>query len=170
MGASSSSSSSSRQAASGRKRTRPAPTSPGGAPGSSSAGALASVRVPTPRHVFGAVSGALGVVIALPAPTHALLAAAQAAMGRVVKGVGGLSHAAYRAFFTEQQPPAYLASGGGGSARGGVVDGDFLELLLDLEGGLQEEVVAEMNSQGEGKGGATVSQLLGVIEHLASMH
>jgi len=89
-------------------------------------------------------------------------------MGRALTGVGGLSHAAYRAFYSEQKPPAYLT--GVGAAGGGVVDGDFLELLLDMEGAQQEAVVAQMNREGAGGGVCTVQQLLGVIEALSSMH
>ena len=162
-------------ASAGRKRGRTAPATPSAAAAASSSHlpAALAVTAPTPRLVFGALSGALGVIIALPPATHALLAAAQDSMGRVVQGVGGLSHAAWRAFFTEQRPPAYL-SGGPGAASAGIIDGDFLELLLDLEGGLQEAVVADMNGGSAGSAGGagacTVSHLLGVIEHLASLH
>ena len=162
--------------AAGRKRSRPAapptPSSSGGAAAAAAAAPAlpAAVRVPTPRLVFGAISGALGVVIALPPATHALLGAAQEAMARVVQGVGGLSHGAWREFFTEQRPPAYLAGGGGGGgarAPPGIIDGDFLEMLLDLQGAQQEAVAEDMGRHGAP---CSVSHLLGVIDHLASMH
>jgi DNA damage-binding protein 1 len=154
----------------GRKRSRPAASASAAAAAAGAPGGGSAPRTPTPRLVFGAISGALGVIISLPPATHALLQAAQESMGRVVQGVGGLSHAAWRAFFTEQRPPAYL-SGGPGAASAGIIDGDFLELLLDMEGGLQEAVVADMNGGSAGSAGAcTVSHLLGVIEHLASLH
>ena len=46
-----------------------------------------------PTVLYGTINGVLGVVASLPAAQYAVLEGLQAAMRKVVRGVGGLDHA-----------------------------------------------------------------------------
>lgn len=46
-----------------------------------------------PTLLFGTINGVIGVVASLPAAQYRLLDSLQAAMRKVVKGVGGFDHA-----------------------------------------------------------------------------
>lgn len=48
-----------------------------------------------PKLLFATVSGAIGVIATLTAEKYALLHHLESNMSKVIKGVGGLSHASY---------------------------------------------------------------------------
>jgi len=149
------------------------------APSSASASASASPAapgvsdLPMPRFIFGTVSGAIGVLIDLPPALHAFLARAQAGVARVVAPVGGLSHRSFREPFSyDSQGAASAAAGAGGAGGGsrGFVDGDLLELFLDLEPAAQQAVVAFMNRRGGAAAATTVEEVLKAVEDMSRLH
>lgn len=78
------------------------------------------------------------MVLGLDGRTAAFFTALERAMAEVVQPVGDLSHAAHRA--VQGPNRSYPAHG--------FVDGDLVESFLDLDGGLMEAVVREMNRDG----------------------
>jgi len=80
-----------------------------------------------------------------------LCAAAQECLRGVVKGVGGLDHAAWRAFDNDR----------GAAAARGFVDGDLVEQFLDLRRESAERVAAAMG------GGVTVEELSRVVDDIS---
>ena len=87
-----------------------------------------------PTRLFGTVNGAIGVVASLPESTHTFLAALQKAMNKVVSGVGGFSHDAWRSFHNEHRSRLVEARG--------FVDGDLIESFLDLRPEKASEVAS----------------------------
>jgi DNA damage-binding protein 1 len=87
------------------------------------------------QTLFGTVDGTVGSIIGLGGKTFAFLSALQRAMDAIVRPVGDLSHAHFRAWKQDQ------------NRRGscGFVDGDWIETFLDLNRRTMEKVVMEMN-------------------------
>jgi DNA damage-binding protein 1 len=95
-----------------------------------------------PTLLFGTVNGAIGVVAQLPARRFERFEAVQTAMQKVVHGVGGLVHADFRSFDNDRRT----------QESRGFVDGDLVELFLDLPRESQEEVVKLMNANDGARG------------------
>jgi len=107
---------------------------------------------PLPTMLYGSVNGVVGVVASLPQELYVRLAKVQTALSRVVKGVGGLSHASWRSFVNDRKT----------ADAHGFIDGDLIEAFLDLPPRKKEEVVAGLDM--------TAEQLSRVIEQLARLH
>lgn len=107
-----------------------------------------------PTLLFGTISGVIGVVATLPQDLFKFLSKLQDSMRKVVKGVGGLSHAEWRSFSNP------FSTAGGDK---GFVDGDLIEQFLDLKRESMEAVVAEMDD-------ATVDRVIRLVEELARLH
>ncbi len=78
----------------------------------------------------------------------------QDCLRKVVKGVGGLDHAAWRSFSNERRSE---------EARG-FLDGDLLEQLLDLGPGQQQHVAQLMGD------GTSAEELVRRVEELSRLH
>jgi DNA damage-binding protein 1 len=150
--------------------------------GHAASGARAT-DVPRPRLIFGTVSGALGVVLALPKPVFEYLVCLQGAMEVVLPSVGGLRHDTWRAWYSDRVLAETIAD----PEPSGFVDGDFLERFLDLDTATQEAVVARMNTappplavrtpgdapkhaDGRTAGPATVEEALRTLNDLVRLH
>jgi len=122
------------------------------------------------------------VLIALPEHAYQTLSAAQDALDHVVVGVGGLKHSDWRKFYNEQRQLSHTSGLSfsslsldetlGGS---GFIDGDFLELILDMDGGMQQALVDKMNENLKGgeegkKKRHSLAILLSLLESLAALH
>jgi hypothetical protein len=105
-------------------------------------------------------------------------------MAAIIEPVGTLSHAIYRGFRTKTKMPE-VAGGALSSSSDrrtkGFIDGDLLELFLDLNKATQEQVVALLNEaaavagtakhpSGSPEGEATIEEVLKTIEDLARLH
>lgn len=138
------------------------PRSDAGAASSSSSSAAAAQVVstasvssagPRPKLIFGCISGAIGVLISLPPPLYRYLHRVQTSINRVMHGVGGLSHSSYRSFYSEHMLPNMVMAGGQAASEKqdvgptGFLDGDLLELFLDLERSVQEKVINLLNGK-----------------------
>ena len=88
------------------------------------------------QTLYGTVDGTVGSVLGLGGKTFAFLSALQRAMDAIVRPVGDLSRAQYRAWEQDQKRH--------GSC--GFVDGDWIETFLDLGRATMERVVREMNN------------------------
>jgi len=81
--------------------------------------------------LFGTVNGAIGVVATLPPEEFKFFSGLQENLAKVIKGVGGFDHSAWRAFSNERKiVPAR-----------GFIDGDLIEMFLDLSADKMEEAV-----------------------------
>ena len=89
----------------------------------------------------------------LPQEQYQFLTKVQAALTKVVKGVGGLEHADWRSFCSMQKKC---------KARN-FIDGDLIESFLLLEQGDMEKVV-------EAVGGTTLDEVTKLIEELTQLH
>jgi len=111
-----------------------------------------SGAAPLPTLLFATVNGVLGVIATLPAEEFTLLSKVQTNLTRVVQGVGGLSHSAWRAFRTERK--AVDAHN--------MLDGDLIEAFLSLRRPQMEQVVEGL--------GVSVDELCKRIEDLQRMY
>lgn len=142
---SSSSSSGAASASSSRRRVGASPQKKKAATPTKNDGTIAprSVRRPVvvtgSQTLFGTVDGTLGVILGLDGRTAAFLSTLERALAAVIRPVGDLSHAFFRAVEIEGrvQHPAH-----------GFIDGDLVEGFLDLDRNTMQAVVDEMNRDG----------------------
>jgi len=87
------------------------------------------------QTLYGTVDGTIGSILGLGGKSFAFLNSLQKAMDAIVRPVGDLSRAQYRAWEQEQKKHASC----------GFVDGDWIETFLDLSRPTMERVVKEMN-------------------------
>lgn len=117
--------------------------------------------------LYGSVSGAVGVVVRLNPEEFQLLRRVEGALNDVVKGIGGLQHAEWRAFATEAAGPSSgfgtttLGSGAPNQARG-YIDGDLIERFLDLDRSKAAAVAEAVD--------LSVEDLTKRVEELARLH
>ncbi|CAI5489016.1 unnamed protein product [Closterium sp. Naga37s-1] len=120
-----------------------------------------------PTLLFGTVSGAIGVVASLPQdlfsflhrlqhpfsppPTSPALRP-QVCLTKVIKGVGGLSHAEWRSFHNERKTVESKA----------FIDGDLVEAFLDLKRERMAEVAEQMK--------VPLEELCKKVEELTRLH
>mmetsp|Transcript_12957 Transcript_12957/g.36428 ORF Transcript_12957/g.36428 Transcript_12957/m.36428 type:complete len:1117 (+) Transcript_12957:258-3608(+) len=109
--------------------------------------------------LFGTINGVIGVVASLPQAVFEKLTLLQTALRKVIKGVGGLSHAEWRSFDSERR----LGTGRPEQQRC-FVDGDLIEQFLDLRREKMVEVAAEMGPD------HSVEDLCKVVEELTRLH
>uniref|UniRef100_A0A7S0WJG8 DNA damage-binding protein 1 n=1 Tax=Chlamydomonas leiostraca TaxID=1034604 RepID=A0A7S0WJG8_9CHLO len=108
-----------------------------------------------PTLLYGTIDGSLGMIASLPPHTYEFCGKLQDALRKVVRGVGGLDHAEWRAFANERRS--------GGEARA-FVDGDLVEAFLELG---QEEAAKVVGLMG---GGLSVEEVTRRGEELARLH
>ena len=145
-------------------------------------GEVAIASAARPQFIYGTVEGSIGVVLALTKELYTYLLRVQLAMATVVSGVGKLDHGTWRSYYSEGfAVPVPLTQ-----SNFGFVDGDFLELFLQLPVGTQQEVVAAVNElpvpehipegdsskhpSGTDDGPATHKELLLTLEELSRLH
>ncbi len=138
--------------------------------------------VARPQFIYGTVEGSIGVVLSLSKQLFTYLLRVQLAMATVVSGVGKLDHGTWRSYYSDGHAiPVPLTQN-----NFGFVDGDFLELFLQLPVDTQLEVVAAVNElpvpehipEGDGSkhphgndaGPATHKELLLTLEELSRLH
>lgn len=105
-----------------------------------------------PTMLYGTQNGVIGVLAQLPQAQFALLARVQSAMCEVVRGVGGLSWAAWRSFSNERRTA---------EARN-FIDGDLIESFLDLKPEQMAEVAARVDTP--------LEELVKRVEELTRLH
>jgi hypothetical protein len=88
------------------------------------------------QTLYGTVDGTIGSVLGLCGKTYAFLAALQHAIDAIVKPVGDLSHAHYRAWWRDKTRHGAC----------GFVDGDWVEKFLNLDHPTMDRVVGKMNA------------------------
>ncbi|KAF9395125.1 DNA damage-binding protein 1a [Podila verticillata] len=75
-----------------------------------------------PKLLFATVSGTIGVIASLNKENYDLLRQLEINLSRVIRGVGGLDHASWRNFKDKSRT----------LPQSGFIDGDLIELFLDL--------------------------------------
>ncbi|KAG0339195.1 DNA damage-binding protein 1a [Podila humilis] len=75
-----------------------------------------------PKLLFGTVTGAIGVIASLSKENYDLLRQLEINISKVVRGVGGLEHGPWRNFKDKSRT----------LPQSGFIDGDLIELFLDL--------------------------------------
>eukprot|EP01027_Heterolobosea_sp_BB2_P002893 GEZU01004339.1.p1 GENE.GEZU01004339.1~~GEZU01004339.1.p1 ORF type:complete len:703 (-),score=229.06 GEZU01004339.1:788-2896(-) len=104
--------------------------------------------------LFGTVNGVIGVVAQIPEELYHFLLKVQTAITQVVSGIGGLSHDNWRAFESERKKA---------KARN-FLDGDLIEMFMDLSPEKKEEIVKRMG------GGVKVDDVEKRIEEISRIH
>jgi len=104
--------------------------------------------------LFCTIDGTIGLLASMTPTMFELLNRLQEALRKVVRGVGGFSHAEFRSFRNERKV---------NPARG-FIDGDLIELFLDLR---PEELTKVMEFLGSGTSQDEVTRL---VEELARLH
>jgi len=107
---------------------------------------------PPPTMLFGTVNGVLGLVATISTQEYELLAKVQTQLTKIIRCVGGFSHATWRSFCNERKTVE----------ASNILDGDLIEQFLEL-GPDEMERVAEGVP-------ATVDELTKRIEDLARLH
>uniref|UniRef100_A0A1D1ZT42 DNA damage-binding protein 1 n=1 Tax=Auxenochlorella protothecoides TaxID=3075 RepID=A0A1D1ZT42_AUXPR len=108
-----------------------------------------------PLMLFGTINGVIGLIASLSQDQFQFLERLEAAMLKVVKGVGGLDHGAWRSFVNTHTQPTPAC---------GFVDGDLVEQFLDLSRGDQEIVCSHLG------GSASLEQVQHLVEDLSRLH
>jgi len=85
--------------------------------------------------LYATVNGVLGVMADLDKAQYTMLLDIQKALNKVIKGVGGLSHSEWRAFHNSRKS----------NPAKGFIDGDLIEMFLDLKRDDMEKVVEYYN-------------------------
>ncbi len=88
------------------------------------------------QTLYGTIDSTIGSILGLCGKTYAFLATLQRAMDAIVKPVGDLSHAHYRAWRWDKTRHGAC----------GFVDGDWIEKFLDLDCPTMDRVIGEMNA------------------------
>eukprot|EP00240_Pyramimonas_obovata_P000173 CAMPEP_0118957844 /NCGR_PEP_ID=MMETSP1169-20130426/62317_1 /TAXON_ID=36882 /ORGANISM="Pyramimonas obovata, Strain CCMP722" /LENGTH=1091 /DNA_ID=CAMNT_0006905945 /DNA_START=129 /DNA_END=3404 /DNA_ORIENTATION=- len=108
-----------------------------------------------PTLIYGTVEGVIGVMASLPQDQFAILQRLQAALNKVVKGVGGFSHEQWRSFCNDRKQNDNLVATN-------FVDGDLIESFLDLSKPKMDEVAVHMET--------SVEDLCKRVEELTRLH
>jgi len=77
---------------------------------------------PPPTMLFGTVNGVLGLVATISTQEYELLAKVQTQLTKVIRCVGGFSHATWRSFCNERKTVE----------ASNILDGDLIEQFLEL--------------------------------------
>lgn len=85
--------------------------------------------------IFGTVGGAIGVIASIPADFFSFLSKVQENLNKVVKGIGGFKHEAWRSFSNERKTLECR----------NFLDGDLIETFLELKPEDMKEVVKGLN-------------------------
>ncbi|CAG9461183.1 unnamed protein product [Pedinophyceae sp. YPF-701] len=109
-----------------------------------------------PSQLFCTVQGAIGLMVPLSRKHYDLLSALQLVLQDRVQPVGGMPHSIFRSVFSE--------TGRRRTAMVGMVDGDIVEMLLDMPRAQQEEVVRAMSAKTD------VDSVVALVEELARLH
>jgi len=137
-------------------------------PAGAGADATSAAALAAQTFLYGAVSGAVGVMVRLSPVDFALLRRVEVALNDVVKGIGGFRHGEWRAFATEAAGPSSgfgttaLGAGGVAASARGYIDGDLIERYLDLDRN-KAAIVAEAVD-------LSVEDLTKRVEELARLH
>ena len=110
-----------------------------------------------PTVLYGAISGAIGVIASISAQHFEVLTRLQDAMRKVVKGVGGFSHSEFRSFSSPFTRSSLESKG--------FVDGDLIEQVLDLKKESLDAVFAELKSTSTER-----EATMRLVEELARLH
>eukprot|EP00842_Homolaphlyctis_polyrhiza_P004084 jgi/Hompol1/4677/HPOL_000799-RA len=86
----------------------------------------------TPELLYCTVNGSIGVIASLAPETFVVLNEMQEAMRFQIQGVGGLVHSEWRTFQTDRKSVT----------DAGFIDGDLIEMFLELPRMLQDQVAA----------------------------
>ncbi|CAK0750170.1 hypothetical protein CVIRNUC_001969 [Coccomyxa viridis] len=104
-----------------------------------------------PTVLFGTINGSIGVLASLPQEQFKFLERLQECLRRVIKGVGGFSHAEWRAFHNEHTELDCK----------NFVDGDLIEQFLDLKRDSMDRIATDMGN------GVTVEELIRTVEDIS---
>jgi len=150
----------------------------GGAIGGANSSSMVSAGEPYPETLsvkaiptllFGTASGAIGVLATLTEKEYALLKRLQDAMNEVVEGIAGMKHSDWRAFQLQRDTRPST----------GFIDGDLIEMLLEMSHADVEKVAERMNRGLSDKSGTvvtdeppivTVTSLVSLVEELTRLH
>ncbi|KAF9971393.1 DNA damage-binding protein 1a [Actinomortierella ambigua] len=111
-----------------------------------------------PKLLFTTVSGAVGVIATLTKERYDFFRHLEKNLTRVIRGVGGLDHASWRAFRNKNK---VLSSEN-------FIDGDLVEMFLDLN---QDEINAVMEGANGGQPiTAPVEEVIKLVEELLRLH
>jgi DNA damage-binding protein 1 len=126
----------------------------------------------SPKLLFGTSGGAIGVLATLTRKEFVLLDRIQLAMNIVLDGIGGQKHSEWRAFRTNTKT----------HPSKGFIDGDLIEMLLEMNHSEVEKVVGLINRGLADKATGTssivtdeppivtVSSLISLVEELTRLH
>ncbi|XP_037087603.1 DNA damage-binding protein 1-like [Pollicipes pollicipes] len=112
--------------------------------------------------LFGTVQGSVGLVTQLEPDFYAFIAELQQQLTRVIKPVGKIEHAAWRAYRSERKTEPCE----------GFIDGDLIESFLDLNRDQMAEVVRDLmitDASGQRRP-ATVDDIIKAVEELTRIH
>jgi len=105
-------------------------------PGSLVMKAVENEGLSVPTLLWGAISGAVGVVATLTAEQYEYFFKVQKQLSSTIKGVGGFTHNQWRSFHTDRRT----------SEATNVLDGDLIESYLDLPAAKMQEVAKALDT------------------------
>eukprot|EP00299_Pterocystis_sp_00344_P017203 c8628_g1_i1.p1 GENE.c8628_g1_i1~~c8628_g1_i1.p1 ORF type:complete len:1107 (-),score=297.39 c8628_g1_i1:37-3162(-) len=102
--------------------------------------------------IYGTVGGVLGIIFVIPPAAFDFFNKLQLKLTEVVQGVGGLSHSEWRAFSNEYRK----------APSRGIIDGDLVEMVLELPLDQQRKVAEALN--------VSVEELVSRVEEMKRLH
>ena len=119
---------------------------------SSSSSSLSSFDRVVPTHLYGTISGSIGVLAPLTSASYKFFARLEEQLERAIHGVGNLSHKEWRAFHNERRTDDAM----------GFIDGDVIEAYVDLPLDKQEQIAAAL--------GLRHAEVLKRVEDVSRIH
>jgi DNA damage-binding protein 1 len=98
---------------------------------------VTGLKAGTSSVLYGGVSGAIGNIISLSEDSHRFFSAVERVMKRAVTSIGGLNHREWRSFQNDVRTAPQRC----------MVDGDLVEMLLEVDRQLLEGLVREINDE-----------------------
>lgn len=98
---------------------------------------ITGLKAGTCSILYGGVSGAIGNVISLSEDAYRFFSAVERVMKRAITSVGGLNHREWRSFQNDLRT----------ASQRQMVDGDLVEMLLEVDRALLEGLVREINDE-----------------------
>lgn len=100
-----------------------------------------------PTLVFGTLEGVIGVMASLPLDDFSLLLDLQSKLREFIKGVGDFSHEQFRSYYSTENayPGTKMEVEDDHEMCRTFIDGDFIELFLNLPSTRRQEVAEAMN-------------------------
>ncbi|CAF0737244.1 unnamed protein product [Adineta ricciae] len=108
--------------------------------------------------LMGATSGYIGLVVQLPHSLYRLLTSLEKSLAQHIPSVGQIEHSTWRSMRSDKQS----------TISSGFIDGDLIQLYLDLPKAVQTELLEHLPNDNQSN--VSVEELVKIVEELSRIH